>query len=81
MYTLNGFKPCYKWNTFNTKNNGKLYMCLKSFKPCYKWNTFNTLQNDGYLGEPQSQVLNLVLYGIPSIRKIINALSEKTAVF
>ena len=39
-----GFKPCYKWNTFNTL---QLLLNLKmeqeSFKPCYKWNTFNTL--------------------------------------
>ena len=36
------FKPCYKWNTFNTL---EWYMSIKdrvSFKPCYKWNTFNT---------------------------------------
>ena len=38
------FKPCYKWNTFNT--NVAIKDCivfLDSFKPCYKWNTFNTL--------------------------------------
>ena len=37
-----GFKPCYKWNTFNTNvgaTDNTLFMC---FKPCYKWNTFNT---------------------------------------
>ena len=39
-----GFKPCYKWNTFNTlavywANSMTPYI---SFKPCYKWNTFNT---------------------------------------
>ena len=37
------FKPCYKWNTFNTF---QIYLIqvssLLSFKPCYKWNTFNT---------------------------------------
>ena len=38
-----GFKPCYKWMTFNTlliKTS-----CIRqivSFKPCYKWMTFNT---------------------------------------
>ena len=38
-----GFKPCYKWNTFNTQWTLKTYWkYLKSFKPCYKWNTFNT---------------------------------------
>ena len=40
---LLGFKPCYKWNTFNTimEINIKKYGNL-GFKPCYKWNTFNT---------------------------------------
>ena len=41
---IKGFKPYYKWNTFNT--NGQVYDSLKKywcFKPYYKWNTFNTL--------------------------------------
>ena len=37
-----GFKPCYKWNTFNTTNEDDLILDCFSFKPCYKWNTFNT---------------------------------------
>ena len=41
------FKPCYKWNTFNTKDKVVFYkMDLQGFKPCYKWNTFNTLDFD-----------------------------------
>ena len=36
------FKPCYKWNTFNTTINKRLGLLKHSFKPCYKWNTFNT---------------------------------------
>ena len=37
------FKPCYKWNTFNTKMIvDPKDMDLLGFKPCYKWNTFNT---------------------------------------
>ena len=37
------FKPCYKWNTFNTERLCEYEESLKdSFKPCYKWNTFNT---------------------------------------
>ena len=24
-----GFKPCYKWNTFNTKSLEEAFMCLK----------------------------------------------------
>ena len=40
-----GFKPCYKWITFNTKVMKDLGFMTnyKSFKPCYKWITFNTL--------------------------------------
>ena len=39
-----GFKPCYKWNTFNTLSLQRLgFNMIKSFKPCYKWNTFNTI--------------------------------------
>ena len=38
-----GFKPCYKWNTFNTiAGFPAAVTALCSFKPCYKWNTFNT---------------------------------------
>ena len=36
------FKPCYKWNTFNTTKARILRLISGSFKPCYKWNTFNT---------------------------------------
>ena len=38
-----GFKPYYKWNTFNTEKNLQTGMKVYSFKPYYKWNTFNTL--------------------------------------
>ena len=39
-----GFKPCYKWITFNTSPDGCLAVkkFVVSFKPCYKWITFNT---------------------------------------
>ena len=37
------FKPCYKWNTFNTELEEQTSIDdYSSFKPCYKWNTFNT---------------------------------------
>ena len=41
---LNSFKPCYKWNTFNTNIAAVTVLepNLWGFKPCYKWNTFNT---------------------------------------
>ena len=39
-----GFKPCYKWMTFNTPVYKLLHILLSHhrFKPCYKWMTFNT---------------------------------------
>ena len=40
---INGFKPCYKWNTFNTIDTSIINLVKFGFKPCYKWNTFNTL--------------------------------------
>ena len=43
---LLGFKPCYKWNTFNTLGIKAFLIWPKGcFKPCYKWNTFNTVRN------------------------------------
>ena len=40
---LTGFKPYYKWNTFNTSELNNSWQIGKgSFKPYYKWNTFNT---------------------------------------
>ena len=39
---LPGFKPYYKWNTFNTPADVSLLSPVASFKPYYKWNTFNT---------------------------------------
>ena len=40
------FKPCYKWNTFNTLNYTTGSYMMPSFKPCYKWNTFNTYKTN-----------------------------------
>ena len=62
-----GFKPCYKWNTFNTQ----IWVSMKvktrlCFKPCYKWNTFNTPKKDS-ASKTRCRVLNLVINGIPSI--------------
>ena len=39
---LKGFKPCYKWNAFNTHEDCRNNPGLYGFKPCYKWNAFNT---------------------------------------
>ena len=36
------FKPCYKWNAFNTEDEKDKLLSRKGFKPCYKWNAFNT---------------------------------------
>ena len=41
---LKRFKPCYKWNTFNTEEGAQVGEAGDSFKPCYKWNTFNTFR-------------------------------------
>ena len=38
-----GFKPYYKWNTFNTQPDGSVKKVSVCFKPYYKWNTFNTI--------------------------------------
>ena len=42
---IKGFKPCYKWITFNTKKQSEETKELISFKPCYKWITFNTFHS------------------------------------
>ena len=44
------FKPCYKWNAFNTmKEKDSDSIKLNSFKPCYKWNAFNTKIVDSFI--------------------------------
>ena len=64
------FKPCYKWNTFNTESKERQGSCNSScFKPCYKWNTFNTGQDKEKLVK-KLKVLNLVINGIPSIQNV-----------
>ena len=40
------FKPCYKWNAFNTEQRRANGIRIYCFKPCYKWNAFNTLDFD-----------------------------------
>ena len=37
-----GFKPYYKWITFNTVGYNLFKDILLGFKPYYKWITFNT---------------------------------------
>ena len=61
------FKPCYKWNAFNTLNSFFKRRCVKSFKPCYKWNAFNTMV-ENFAKSLVDRVLNLVISGMPSIR-------------
>ena len=67
----NSFKPCYKWNTFNTYETIKFIKGLfKSFKPCYKWNTFNTFHWEVIcMSLYNNLVLNLIISGIPSIQE------------
>ena len=63
-----GFKPYYKWNTFNTHVGYNVFkLAMQGFKPYYKWNTFNTMfwdTEDLY----NITVLNLIINGIPSIQ-------------
>ena len=47
------FKPCYKWNTFNTNHLVMKGIIMPSFKPCYKWNTFNTI-SENEVNSPRS---------------------------
>ena len=73
------FKPCYKWNTFNTapKNNW-IPKLISGFKPCYKWNTFNTFNTEAKFRH-KGFVLNLVISGIPSIPNKIIEVKDKDA--
>ena len=44
-FNSEGFKPYYKWMTFNTYKSSVIIFInrdFKSFKPYYKWMTFNT---------------------------------------
>ena len=63
-----GFKPYYKWITFNTNIDKKLQIrSLDSFKPYYKWITFNTYDLFLQLNGRIDGVLNLIINGLPSI--------------
>ena len=66
---LKGFKPCYKWNAFNTHEDCRNNPGLYGFKPCYKWNAFNTTLIE-VLHDTFDRVLNLVISGMPSIRRL-----------
>ena len=71
------FKPCYKWNTFNTSANSFLTSINSpGFKPCYKWNTFNTQKSVGGNFYKIRRVLNLVIRGIPSIQFLLRISSS-----
>ena len=64
-----GFKPCYKWITFNTQMKANTHTTTSvngCFKPCYKWITFNTGGQNGKENN-KNKVLNLVINGLPSI--------------
>ena len=62
-----GFKPYYKWITFNTLICSFVdYLDVKGFKPYYKWITFNTNELEG-IAIILNTVLNLIINGLPSI--------------
>ena len=68
-----GFKPYYKWITFNTAWKCKKHVIkLLSFKPYYKWITFNTQVNALY-NIKLVYVLNLIINGLPSILDSANS--------
>ena len=64
-----GFKPCYKWITFNTGVRICVITKRDGFKPCYKWITFNTTELTTCEKGFAAKVLNLVINGLPSILK------------
>ena len=47
----------------------------RCFKPCYKWITFNTNFKEN-VAQNKTRVLNLVINGLPSIRKNEKAFNE-----
>ena len=49
-----------------------------SFKPYYKWITFNTFNKRGWEPQYLDAVLNLIINGLPSIRKRIHYLEVTT---
>ena len=67
MYSviIEGFKPCYKWNAFNTFKMTDFYFKDISFKPYYNWNAFNTEKKESMI--EMLRVLNLIITGMPSI--------------
>ena len=78
-----GFKPYYKWITFNTdKGLNKKAFIGHSFKPYYKWITFNTWIINGPVKRDDMSVLNLIINGLPSILEIkLNLAQEKLKEF
>ena len=62
-----GFKPYYKWITFNTYKILEWGFPLRSFKPYYKWITFNTASTILEIAIQNGFVLNLIINGLPSI--------------
>ena len=51
---------------YDDNENLKYHYETLSFKPCYKWNTFNTVMTK--TKRKTTEVLNLVINGIPSIQ-------------
>ena len=72
-----GFKPYYKWITFNTLVHLVLQYLLLRFKPYYKWITFNTFFNYLVICFLLSYVLNLIINGLPSIRSLASCLEKR----
>ena len=53
---------------------------IQSFKPCYKWNAFNT-EIEKMKQNAEDLVLNLIISGMPSIRKSLLIKEKKKLSF
>ena len=65
------FKPCYKWNTFNTQDKVLFFGTLNEVLNLVINGIPSILLNFKW-GEPGEKVLNLVINGIPSIHRVLN---------
>ena len=65
-----GFKPYYKWITFNTVRFIRHRFRYNGFKPYYKWITFNTYAIKKISDSLDVIVLNLIINGLPSIHSL-----------
>ena len=76
-----GFKPCYKWNTFNTIRNKKFNKVRVLVLNLVISGIPSILFDEDVIVEEKGEVLNLVISGTPSIHnKKAKELRERTGV-